>query len=141
MSNMYKHFEQYLECKYSKCYYAFHLKNDFLAPCIFLIQSYAPFGLNLYFILFCVILNNQAILETVITPSWYSVQSQNIVISILTIIICRFLPTPRVSDRDVGAVDPQVGQRKLPTVNLLHVSANIISNLCEKERDWQLNWH
>lgn len=68
MSNVYKHFEQYLECKYSKCYYAFHLKNDFLAPFIFLIQSYTPFGLNLYCILLCVILNNQAILETATTP-------------------------------------------------------------------------
>ena len=62
--------------------------------------------------LVCLSLNNQAILEMEIHPSWYNAQPQKIVMFILGIIIRDFLPMPRVSDKDIDVVDPQVGQKK-----------------------------
>lgn len=47
-----------------------------------------------------------------IHPSWYNAQPQKIVMFILGIIIRDFLPMPRVSDKDIDVVDPQVGQKK-----------------------------
>ena len=107
----------------------------FLLQGIFLTQGSNPYLLHLRQILLplsqeesilacllvCFILNNQAILETAITPILVYLTPEDHVCS--KHYHLQFSSHTRVSDEDMGVVDPQVGQKKIcipPIINLLY---------------------